>query len=413
MSAQRKLHHGESALTLSSFAKGFSAPISASSYPGDEAGTLCIADQVGVVYRVGGERGSTATVVLDVTSRLVKLNEGYDERGLLDFAFSPGGEWLYVTYSAPLGSAGHAKRGGSDAREAPRYEDRLSRFVVSREGKVLSADPDSEEVLLRIGPKVWPHHEGCRIAFGPDSYLYMTVGDGGPAQRDPERRGQDLGVLYGKVLRLDVSRGGAERGYIPATNPFRRGDSANGVQREEIWAYGFRNPWGISFDRQGRCIVVDVGLDEREEVNVVVRGGNYGWSALEGTRKAGFDVLRFAPGTPSDERVSVDPVWEYKHSWMQRLVGKGASGKGGVAIVGGYVVEGKGYVCGDYAGALMIVGGSSGTSEGESWKLDMAATLPGLHVRALGRSEGGRIFVLTSTAAGIEAGAGEVYELML
>src|SRR5262249_24907201 len=140
------------------------------------------------------------------------------------------------------------------------------------------ADPDSEEVLLKIEKPFW-NHDGGTLCFEPDGYLYLTHGDGGDAN-DPFKNGQNLKTLLGKILRIDVDHKDAGKNYaIPRDNPFVAMQRA----RPEVWAYGFRNPWRMSFDRQtGELFVRDVGWELWESVHRVARGGNYDWWAMEG-----------------------------------------------------------------------------------------------------------------------------------
>ena len=193
----------------------------------------------------------------------------------------------------------------------------LSRFTVSRSDPD-RADRSSEEVLLRI-PKRYPVHNGGSIEFGPDGFLYAGVGDGGAA-RDAHGNGQSLETLKGKVLRLDVNRRDPGRKYaIPKDNPFvARGPKVRG----EIWAYGLRNPWRLSFDpRTGTCWCGDVGESDFEEINVITKGGNYGWSLREGRHPFGRG------GSPPRPDL-IDPIWEYPHTE-------------GRAVTGGVVYRGK------------------------------------------------------------------------
>jgi hypothetical protein len=203
-------------------------------------------------------------------------------------------------------------------------------------------DPASERVLLRIDEPQANHNCG-RLAFGPDGFLYIGVGDGGAANdtafgHSPEGNGQDTTTLLGKILRIDVDRG--EPYAIPLDNPFA--DGAKG--RKKIFAYGFRNPWGIAFDRGGahELFAADVGQNLWEELNIVVKGGNYGWRIREGFH--GFDPKdpdhspANAPTTDASGRPFIDPVLEYKHPPRNRPPGPEPQG---ISVTGGYVYRGK------------------------------------------------------------------------
>ena len=235
------------------------------------------------------------------------------EEGLLGLALDPKDDrYLYVYYSA----------------SNPR------RSVVSRfDYYPLSQDVnrDSELIILEVG-QPYPNHNGGQIAFGPDGFLYIGLGDGGSAG-DPLGSGQDTSTLLGSILRIDVSRSTAAQPYaIPPDNPF-----ADGGGRPEIWAYGLRNPWRFSFDREtGKLWTGDVGQNEWEEIDIIERGGNYGWNILEGNHC-------FRPRDNCDREGAIPPVWEYS------LDGTPCS------VIGGYVYRGDtipwlrgAYVYGDF-----------------------------------------------------------------
>ena len=175
------------------------------------------------------------------------------------------------------------------------------------------ANPDSELVILEV-EQPYSNHNGGQIAFGPDGYLYIGLGDGGAAG-DPLGSGQDTSTLLGSLLRIDVSSASPEQPYaIPLDNPF-----ADGGGRPEIWAYGLRNPWRFSFDREtGELWTGDVGQNQWEEIDIVERGGNFGWNILEGNHC-------FRPRDNCDREGTIPPVWEYS------LDGEPCS------VIGGYV----------------------------------------------------------------------------
>jgi glucose/arabinose dehydrogenase len=187
----------------------------------------------------------------------------------------------------------------------------------------------SELVLLEIN-QPFSNHKGGQLAFGADGYLYIGMGDGGSGG-DPLGNGQNRASLLGKILRIDVNSPSQGRNYkIPPDNPYA-GNTAG--YREEIYAYGFRNPWRFSFDQlTGSFWVADVGQNEREEIDLVGKGKNYGWNIMEGT-------LTYSGGS----QVGLElPVWEYSHAE-------------GIAVIGGYVYRGTNltglnnkYIYGDY-----------------------------------------------------------------
>jgi uncharacterized repeat protein (TIGR03806 family) len=221
----------------------------------DGRGRVVVAEQVGVLRSFVHDAGATtAPVFLDIRDR---VNAGGEE-GLLGVAFHPdyaSNGWFYVYYSA----------------SAPRRSV-IARYRVSA-GNPDVADRDSEQILLQIEQPFANHNAGA-LAFGPDGMLYVASGDGGSGN-DPFNNAQSLGTLLGKILRL------TPEGGVPIDNPFVGVAGARG----EIWAYGLRNPWRMSFDREtGALWAGDVGQGAQEEIDLIVRGGNYGWRVYEGTR---------------------------------------------------------------------------------------------------------------------------------
>lgn len=254
----------------------------------------------------------------------------------------------------------------------------VSRFRVSGSDPD-RADPASEEVLLTID-QPFPNHNGGSIVFGPDGRLYIGLGDGG-SRNDPLDAGQNLGTWLGKILRIDVDRRDPGKAYgVPSDNPFVDRPGA----RPEIFAYGFRNPWQVAVDREtGRLWAADVGQDLWEEIDVVEKGGNYGWSRFEGLLPFGSH----AAATPAD--AYRPPVWQYDHQ-----VGK--------SIVGGCVYRGSevpvlrgAYLHGDHV-------------TGRLWALKLAGdtvtnhAIPcqGLPVFGFGQDEAGEVYVTTSSPSG-------------
>ena len=173
------------------------------------------------------------------------------------------------------------------------------RFIVDTGRDPLTADPGSELVILEV-EQPYANHNGGAIRFGPGGMLYLGLGDGGAAG-DPQGNGQNLGTLLGSIIRIEVRDASAAEQYrIPPDNPFADTPGARG----EIWAHGLRNPWRMAFDSAGRLWVGDVGQRALEEIDVVERGGNYGWNRLEGTRC-------FRPSSGCDREGATPPVAEY------------------------------------------------------------------------------------------------------
>ncbi len=251
------------------------------------------------------------TQFLDIRDRVSSRGS---EEGLLGLALAPyNDEHLYVYYSA------------ANPRRSV-----VSRFNHYGPGGY-DAGPGAELVILEA-PQPYANHNGGQIAFGPDGFLYIGLGDGGAAG-DPQGNGQDTSTLLGSILRIDVSQSTPEQPYaIPSDNPF-----ANGGGRPEIWAYGLRNPWRFTFDREtGDLWAGDVGQNQWEEIDIIQKGGNYGWNTLEGNHC-------FNPSENCNREDKIPPVLEYS------LDGQPCS------VIGGYVYRGQtipwltgAYIYGDF-----------------------------------------------------------------
>ncbi|QEG33920.1 PQQ-dependent sugar dehydrogenase [Bythopirellula goksoeyrii] len=289
---------------------------------GDGSKRLFVATQRGTIHIVPTEGMVNQTpLFLDLRDRVDFRTED-NEEGFLGLAFHPrfNENGLFVVCYTALPTS-----------ENPHLTI-VSVFSTSSSDKNVG-DPESERVLMQI-PQPYNNHNGGTVVFGPDGYLYIVVGDGGAAG-DPHDYAQSLQELYAKVLRIDVDRQESGLPYaVPPDNPFVAHPNA----RKEIWALGLRNVWRLSFDRDsGVCWGADVGQDEWEEINIIRKGGNYGWSLREG--KHDFHWYRSGSGPRSD---LIEPIWVYNHS-----VGK--------SITGGSVYRGKAvpalsgaYVYGDY-----------------------------------------------------------------
>ena len=289
---------------------------------GDGSGRLFIASQYGKIFFIDAADTdvSEPTLFMDIQES-VSYKDRENEEGFLGLAFHPQfsqNGYFFVYYTTT---------------ERP-HVSILSRFKVSDDPT--RGDPKSEVELMRIQQPFW-NHNGGTLTFGPDGYLYVGLGDGGKAN-DPLQSGQNLSNLLGSILRLDVDSTSGDRAYgIPKDNPLvgRRG------VWPEIYAWGVRNIWGMSFDKQtGWLWAADVGQNEWEEINVIQRGGNYGWSLREAAHK-----FTLGGGKGSGPRPDlIDPIAEYPHTddW-------------GKSITGGAVYRGKKtpslqgyYLYGDY-----------------------------------------------------------------
>jgi glucose/arabinose dehydrogenase len=299
--------------------------------PDDGTGRLFIADQIGVVFV--RERNGTilSAPLVDVSGEMVRQNPAYDERGLLGFALHPDFKEngrLFVYYSAPL-------RQGAPAGWS--HTNRLSEFEISGNDSNI-VDAESERVLLEIDvPYRGPN--GGQIRFGPDGDLYIPTGDGeSEANINPTASdevplvgtGQNLTNLLGKVLRIDVDNTTNGKPYaVPADNPFV------GIKNisQEIYAYGFRDPATASFDSGNghRLFIGDPGQDLFESIDIVLKGGNYGWNIREGTHC--FNPMQQDSPLSSCSTVGADgepligPIIELGHDI-------------GEAVIGGYVYRG-------------------------------------------------------------------------
>lgn len=332
-------------------ADGFVHPMTLREPP-DGSGRLFVVEQTGKIWILNADGERLAEPFLDLSDRLVDLNLNYDERGLLGLAFHPAyadNGRFFVYYSAPLPESGP---GGWD------HTNVLSEFRVSASDPNM-ADPSSEAILLQ---EPWPYfqHNGGTLAFGPaDGMLYLSWGDGGNANDTdqgstlnghvedwyPENRGgngQDISQNpMGSLLRLDVS---TPMTYtVPGDNPFVGQLGSDLLELQ--WAYGFRNPYRFSFDMGPghRLFAGDVGQQQWEEINVVVKGGNYGWNVKEGSRCLLLggqapgscpDAIPLGVAHPDAGAPLIDPLIELPNSANAEAHDEALDG---LAIVGGYV----------------------------------------------------------------------------
>jgi glucose/arabinose dehydrogenase len=336
-------------------------------HAGDGSNRVFVATQHGVVHAFPNDQKATKTsVFLDIHER-VYYNDNENEQGFLGLAFHPkykeNGE-LYVFYTP----------------KKTKTVNVLSRFRVCRDD-ANRVDPDSEEELLRISRPFW-NHDGGTICFGPDGYLYVALGDGG-FMNDPHGNGQNLKTLLGKILRLNIDKKGDKSAYsIPANNPFIGEKDA----RPEIWAYGLRNVWRMAFDRKtGTLWAADVGQNLYEEIDLIVRGGNYGWNRREALHPFG------ARGADVEKNL-IDPIWEYHHD-----IGK--------SITGGSVYRGQrlpelqgSYLYADYVSTK--IWGLRYDEKKRRVVANRSIRDPNVPVMSFGEDEKGEIYFLTYTNTG-------------
>ena len=283
-------------------------------YPADGTNRLAVMSQYGSVSIFPNDPNvEEAKELIDISHKVV-YKDRENEEGLLGMAFHPnfksnGQVFLYYsTTDSPHTSV-------------------LSRFHIS------STDPNkleesSEEEILRTPKKEFWNHNGGTIIFGPDGYLYIAIGDGGAAN-DPNANGQNVGTWLGKVLRIDVDHKDPGKNYaVPKDNPFVSMENA----APEVWALGLRNIWRMAFDTKTHKLWAgEVGQDTWEEIDIITKGGNYGWNIREGFHPFTTRPNAQPPKGPPPEKVVgelIDPIFEYRHDL-------------GKSITGGSVYRGK------------------------------------------------------------------------
>ena len=349
----------------------FTQPIAMLQAPGDNSRWFVV-QKTGSVRVFDNSAGVASTAeFIDIAGQLNSdPGSANDERGLLGMAFHPdfpADPRVFLFYTGSEGT---------------QLVDRVSQFRLASGGATL--DPATELPLLNVNDPA-TNHNGGNIAFGPDGYLYIGIGDGGSGN-DPFGaigNGQNLRTLLGKMLRIDVAASNATTTYaIPSSNPFSgnarcHATGTGGANCPEIYAYGFRNPWRWSFDTGGtnELWLNDVGQNTFEEVDLVVRGGNYGWRCLEGTRSTGL-----ACGPNPDP---IPPVAQYGRSQ-------------GFSTTGGYVYRGSAipalrgrYVFGDFGGALWSIARDTTPT------LSLGDGLStGLAISSFGQDQNGELYIV-------------------
>lgn len=412
------------------------SPLTAMEAP-DMSSRLFIVDQVGKVWIVDKDGQKMAQPFMDITSKLVSLNPSYDERGLLGFAFHPQYQQngkFYVFYTAPPPAGGPEHDAGNTGLPMTwNNTTTISEFKVSASNPDV-ADMGSERIIFQQ-PHPQSNHNGGTIAFGADGYLYISIGDGGNKNdigpghvedwyaANAGGNGQDIEQnLLGNILRIDVNSTSNGKNYgIPSDNPF-----VNKTGLDEIYAYGFRNPYRFSFDMSGskRLFVGDAGQSGYEEISVVEKGGNYGWNVKEGTHCFNaadeFTELPSCPSVDSFGNKLIDPVIEANNH-------DNPEGGHFVTIVGGNVYRGN-----DIPGlqGMYLFGNFSRTvdpAQGEIYISNPAG--PGLwsynklalksfpetleqYVKGFGQDLSGEIYVATSKELGPTGNSGKIYKLV-
>jgi glucose/arabinose dehydrogenase len=334
-----------------------------------------ITEQTGKV-RLIKDGKLTDVVVIDLKNKMLKVNAGYEERGLLNITLSPqfnANGKFYVFYSRRTTAIN------------PDNKRRFDHTDVVAEYKMLPnsdlADTTSARIILALD-KPDGNHDGSGIVFGADGYLYVSFGDGGGQhdQHGPIGNGQRMDTWLGKLLRINVN---VDSTYsVPKDNPFV---GKAGV-KPEIWCYGFRNPYRITLDKASKQIFIgEVGQDTWEEVDIAQKGANYGWRLVEGNHCHN-------PATGCDFTGLTPPITEYHHSE-------------GVSVIGGYVYNGKDvpaikgkYIFGDWTGPIWYL-----QKAGDKWlrgKVTMTNFPPGGKITGWGEDQAGEQYYLINSEAG-------------
>lgn len=371
---------GQNTLTLTKVAGGLSGPVGLV-YAKDGSDRIFVLEQSGTVRVI--ENGMLLpTPFLDLSSKLAKISPYYSEMGLLGMAFHPDfkrNARVYVHYSAPSTSAAYD------------HQTIIAEFRASFIDPNM-VDFNSHRVIFSLDQPA-SNHNGGAICFGPDGYLYIGLGDGGGAgdRFGVQGNGQNLQSLLGKLLRINID----ETPYgIPRDNPLLAAQRG----RPEIYAWGFRNPWHFSFAADGRLFVADIGQNKWEEINLVEKGGNYGWRLMEGP-----ECYKPDKNCEHGERL-VRPIYAYQHTNEQ------------VSVIGGHVYRGTQiptllgkYVFADWKGKVMVL-----AEEGGTWVLESVRfrnVLDPGYINSLGEDAAGNLYLLTQFELGPKNRTGVLYRL--
>ena len=342
------------AISLQVVASGLSVPLDLEQ-PNDGSGRLFVVEQRGTI-KIVQNSALLPQPFLDISNKVIFQGE----MGLLGLTFHPAFQAngkFYVNYVRNAGG---------------QFQSVIAEYQVSG-ANLNQANPSSERVLLTVDQvNNFPNHKAGQLAVGPDGFLYFGLGDGG-GEGDPLRHGQNTQTLLGKMMRIDVNNSGATTPYaIPADNPF-----AGGGGLPEIYAIGFRNPWRFSFDRSsGRLFVADVGQDSFEEIDIVTKGGNYGWNTMEGDHC-------FNPASNCNMAGLTLPIVEIPHPE-------------GEAVIGGFVYHGTGlagmqgrYIFGDLNGQIWSL-----TENPPNTFTRTLILKPGFNISSFGQDSAGELYVV-------------------
>jgi glucose/arabinose dehydrogenase len=411
------------AIGVEEIASGLVSPVQLVQAPG-ERGRRFIVDQVGVIWVLNRAGHLMRHPFLDIRSKITPLDPAFDERGLLGLAFHPGfarNDRFFVFYTAPPRPT--APAGYDNTVTISQYRARGRRQI--------RANLASERIILQVDHPQF-NHDGGTVAFGPDGYLYISIGDGGGGGDDEfghvedwyaenaGGNGQDItSNLLGNILRIDVDHGSPYA--IPADNPF-----VGQPGLDEIWAYGLRNPYRFSFDMGGdhQLLSMDAGQELWEEVSVIVRRGNYGWNVKEGTHCFDTDNPDVSlPACPSVDPTTGeplrDPVIEFANA--------GQPGGLSFTVIGGHVYRGRDV---SRLSRRYIYGGATGPSlaapEGRLFAsrprqrglwtirelLINGTDRLGYFVKGFGQDRHGEVYVMASKILGPSGTTGTVFKIV-
>ena len=363
-------------------ADGYKKPVFITSYP-NNAKLLYIVEQAGLIKLINDGK-KLSRPFFDIIKRVLNPNRPGDERGLLGFAFHPNhtnNGKLYINYMDNDGNT------------------IISEFSTNSK---LRADHKSERIILEL-KQPYGNHNGGDIQFGPDGYLYISIGDGGKAG-DPLNAGQDLSSLFGKIIRIDIEQ---EPYGIPKSNPF----FGQKDKREEIWAWGLRNVWRFSFDKQtGDKYLADVGQNKWEEVNfepASSKGGlNYGWRIMEANHC--YDPKENCP-----TEGLIKPIIEYPNdanhpAFAFRIIEElsfSETDVEGCSVTGGYVYRGQKiksmqgqYIFGDYCSGniwtLKVVNGKAINFKNRTEEINIGGGEFTTYISSFGQDSDGEIYII-------------------
>jgi len=416
----------ETKVDIQTVADGFVSPIGVVAAP-DNSGRLFVIDQPGRIWVIDSNGNKWPTPFMDISSTVVGLNPGYDERGLLGLAFHPqfatNGKFYIYFQLAP-------RPGGPTPNTSWNNLSRISELKISATDPNV-ADLTSEKIILQMDDPQ-SNHNGGTIAFGPDGYLYIAIGDGGGADdvgpghvddwyaANAGGNGQDIEAnLFGNILRIDVNSGSPYG--IPPDNPF-----IATAGKDEIYAYGFRNPFRMSFDMGGNhaLYVGDAGQAMYEEIDVVAKGANYGWNVKEGKicfNAANNDTaLPTCPTVDAFGKTFTDPVIVLTNT--ANPLGGGRA----LTVIGGNVYRGSGipayqgkYIFGSFAqsnapNAELFISTPSSQSSWDFEEIHLASHPDdiGYFLKGFGQDNKGEIYLTVSSNLGPSGSTGKVLKLI-